>query len=132
MQLETSDIPDLTESYLKSALPSSKPAHSSSLSNNGGGPRFGAPSITTSSAPAPTFGGAFGRPRPSPSPKTTLSSASQIPLPASEPGTPARSDSQNADDGDSKDSIKRAFDAFGPRVGGGGGGFARPRPVGKR
>lgn len=137
-QLETSDISDLTESYLKSSIGPSKPTHSSSLptpgrtttpfgsSGGGGGGLAGA-------QPTP-FGGAFGRPRPMPVKTTSMNSntsASQIPLPASEVGTPTSP--SGGEEGDSKESIRRAFDAFGPRVGGGGaGGFARPRPAGRR
>jgi twinfilin-like protein len=112
-------LSDLTESYLKSSLQPSKPVHTSSLPTP-------ARAAFASSTAAPTFGGAFGRPRPSPSPKPTLS-ASQVPLPPSEPATPVGGDEE-----DSKDSIKKAFDAFGPRVGGGGGSFARPKPAGRR
>ena len=108
-QFETSDIPDLTESFLKSSLPLSKPTHSSSL---------------------PPQSGAFGRPRPTPN-LMPVRSATQIPLPASPGVTPPVSVTPENNEGD--DTIKRAFNAFGPRVNAGaGGGFARPRPAGKR
>ncbi|WVQ78383.1 hypothetical protein IAT38_000469 [Cryptococcus sp. DSM 104549] len=119
-KIETSDPEDLTESHLKSSLPS-KPTHSSSL-----------PTPTTASGPGPMFG----RPRPTPT-VLPVRSASQIPLPPSGPATPAEGASSAPTGGegeeDSKENIRRAFDAFGPRVGGGGGGgFARPRPAGRR
>ncbi|KAK8869701.1 hypothetical protein IAR55_000269 [Kwoniella newhampshirensis] len=121
-KLETSDSADLTESYLKTSLPPAKPSHSSSLptpSRLGG---FG--------GPAPEA--MFGRPRPQPS-SLPLRAATQIPLPASTgPSTPVGGAEGEED---SKDSIKRAFDAFGPRVNStasSGGGFARPRPAGRR
>ncbi|WRT67231.1 uncharacterized protein IL334_004197 [Kwoniella shivajii] len=131
-KLETSDPNDLTESHLKSSLPPTKPTHSTSLpthsaSNTGTSTPFG---NNTSSSAAPfgaPIGGAFGRPRPVNLP---VKSATQIPLPASGAATPS-----NEEDGDGKDGIRKAFDAFGPRVnspGGGGGGFARPRPAGRR
>ncbi|ORX39984.1 hypothetical protein BD324DRAFT_247631 [Kockovaella imperatae] len=119
-KIETSDLSDLTESYLKENLAPSKPTHSSSLPT---------PKKTAMAGATPTpFGGAFGRPRP-PTVKTgSASSASQIPLPSSEVSTPA------GDSEDGGDNIRKAFDAFGPRVGagGGGGGFARPKPAGRR
>ena len=108
-QLETSDLSDLTESYLKSAMPS-RPTHSNSL---------------------PTPVGIFGRPQSTYS-SQPIRSATQTPLTISPgPGTPV---SVGEGQEDEKDNVKRAFDAFGPRVGGGGGGgsFARPRPAGKR
>nr|XP_019002060.1 uncharacterized protein I203_05196 [Kwoniella mangroviensis CBS 8507]OCF65521.1 hypothetical protein I203_05196 [Kwoniella mangroviensis CBS 8507] len=134
-KIETSDPTDLTESYLKQSIPSSssssvsKPIHSSSLPTptTTSSRTFGNP--TSSAAPfgAP-IGGAFGRPRPL---NVPARSASSIPLSASGSSTPL----DNDEEGDSKDNIRRAFDAFGPRVnspGGGGGGFARPRPAGRR
>ncbi|ORY27213.1 hypothetical protein BCR39DRAFT_483792 [Naematelia encephala] len=121
-KLETSDISDLTESYLKSSLGPAKPSHSSSLPTQ--------KTTSSSLSQAPAFGGAFGRPRPSPS-LQPVRSATQVPLPASTgPSTPVSA--TPGEDEDSKEGIRRAFDAFGPRVGGGGGGFARPRPAGKR
>ncbi|WVR05143.1 hypothetical protein IAU60_002155 [Kwoniella sp. DSM 27419] len=129
-KLETSDPSDLTESHLKSSLPANKPVHSSSLPTPSK-PAFGAPASS-----ANAFGGAFGRPRPSPS-LQPVRSASQIPLPESGAATPVSAVAGNGE-GDSKENIRRAFDAFGPRVnspgggGGGGGGFARPRPAGRR
>ncbi|OCF41449.1 hypothetical protein I317_04750 [Kwoniella heveanensis CBS 569] len=146
-KLETSDPSDLTESHLKSSLPPSKPTHSSSLPTPSKPPIFGAPapsssntgSSTSANASANAFGGAFGRPRPMTQP---IRSATQIPLPASGSATPiggepSSSGNGNGDgEGDSKENIRRAFDAFGPRVntpgGGGGAGFARPRPAGRR
>jgi twinfilin-like protein len=116
VQLETSDISDLTESHLKSSLPS-KPIHASSLPTFSGGmtPAFGRPHPTIGTTNMP------GR------------SASTTPLPASGPSTPATPSSATAGEGeDGKESIRKAFDAFGPRVGGGGGGFARPKPAGRR
>ncbi|KAK4687479.1 twinfilin, partial [Tremellales sp. Uapishka_1] len=114
-KLETSDISDLTESHLKSSLPVAKPTHSSSL-------------------PTPS-GMRFGQPRPTIQSSLPARSATSIPLPASGPATPVSGVSGEAED-DSKDSIRRAFDAFGPRVGGNGGassaGFSRPRPAGRR
>lgn len=59
-------------------------------------------------------------------------SASQVPLPPSGASTPA-AEGGNEGEEDGKENIRRAFDAFGPRVNiGGGGGFARPRPAGRR
>ncbi|WVQ98815.1 hypothetical protein IAU59_005946 [Kwoniella sp. CBS 9459] len=145
-KLETSDPSDLTESHLKSSLPPSKPSHSSSLPTPSK-PVFGAPAPSSSNGGAANsnfnanaFGGAFGRPRPITQP---IRSATQIPLPASGPATPVGESSgagagggaAGAEEGDSKENIRRAFDAFGPRVnspGGGSGGFARPRPAGRR
>ncbi|WWC61015.1 uncharacterized protein I303_103593 [Kwoniella dejecticola CBS 10117] len=134
-KLETSDPNDLNDTQLKSALPPTKPTHSSSLPtpSSTSARTFGnATSTSSSTAQAAPFGapigGAFGRPRPL---NVPARSATQIPLPASGPITPV----EGADEGDSKDNIRRAFDAFGPRVnspGGGGGGFARPRPAGRR
>ncbi|WWC89937.1 uncharacterized protein L201_004866 [Kwoniella dendrophila CBS 6074] len=144
-KIETSDPLDLTESHFKSTLPPSKPTHSSSLptpgssagTSTGGISRpFGNGSSTSTSQAAPfgaPIGGAFGRPKPTNLP---IRSASTIPLPASGPTTPssATEATKEGEDGDSKDNIRRAFDAFGPRVNspGGGGGFARPRPAGRR
>ncbi|KAI9638053.1 uncharacterized protein MKK02DRAFT_42435 [Dioszegia hungarica] len=143
-KLETSDVTDLTESQLRSALPStSKPHHSNSLptpssstSTSSSSTGFGSTANKSAfGAPAPAFGGAFGRPRPvQPKKQDSLSSvstASGVPLPSSGPTTPAVG---NEEDGDGKEGIRRAFDAFGPRVGGagGGGGFARPKPAGRR
>ncbi|WVF72078.1 hypothetical protein IAT40_006890 [Kwoniella sp. CBS 6097] len=140
-KLETSDPSDLTESHLKSSLPPSKPTHSSSLPTPSK-TAFGAPAPSLASsnnnnanANANAFGGAFGRPRPITQP---IRSATQIPLPASGPATPVGESvgGGGEGEGDSKENIRRAFDAFGPRVnspgGGGGGGFARPRPAGRR
>lgn len=138
-QLETSDIPELTESHLRSALPANKPKHASSLptpsSSASGGSSFPKANTSAFGAPAPAFGGAFGRPRPIVPKKensvSSINTASQVPLPNSAPSTPADS---AVDEGDGKEGIRRAFDAFGPRVGGGGGGggFARPKPAGRR
>jgi hypothetical protein len=145
-------VQDLTESHLRSALPASKPTHSASLPTPGSASISSAPSFSAGGtgapkpafgAPAPAFGGAFGRPRPVVKKEASLSSISspptatapsQIPLPASEgPSTPISPTPAGEEDGDSKERIKSAFDAFGPRVGGGGGGgFARPRPAGRR
>ncbi|ADV19486.1 Protein tyrosine kinase, putative [Cryptococcus gattii WM276] len=118
-KLETSDPSELTESHLKSSLPSYKPTHSSSLpipaSSTLGGRSFGTPAM-------------FGQPRP-PMP---VRSASQVPLPPSGASTPA-AEGGNEGEEDGKENIRRAFEAFGPRVNnGGGGGFARPRPAGRR
>lgn len=112
-KLETSDISDLTESHLKSSIPASKPNHSSSL-------------------PAPSGLGGFGRPHPTIG-TGPIRSATQTPLPASGPNTPI-TPAQDGEE-DSKDSIRKAFDAFGPRVNAGSGasgGFARPKPAGRR
>lgn len=155
VQQETSDPSELTETQLRSSLPSSSftpstqaglPKHASSLptpssANISSSPSFGAPKPAFG-APAPAFGGAFGRPRPvvkKVESYSSATSASQIPLPASAgPGTPispsaSASTAKEGEEDDSKERIKSAFDAFGPRVGaGGGGGFARPRPAGRR
>ncbi|TYJ56629.1 hypothetical protein B9479_002721 [Cryptococcus floricola] len=140
-KLETSDPSELTESYLKSSLPSNKPTHSSSLPNPatassnttsapfGGPARAGGNSGHAFGAPAPP--GMFGQPRPirPTGPIRSATTASQIPLPSSNPSTPT----VESQDEESQESIRKAFDAFGPRVGaGGGGGFARPRPAGRR
>lgn len=132
-QLETSDLSDLTESHLRSSLPPSRPTHSSSLptptTNTSSTPPFSS-GIPQGGQPTP-FGGAFGRPRPMPA-KVPVRSATQVPLPPSEATTPV-SATPGEDEGDSKENIRKAFDAFGPRVNaGGGGGFARPRPAGRR
>jgi len=128
-KLETSDISDLTESYLQSSLAPSKPTHSSSLPTSTSNTAPFGSNVPAGAQPTP-FGGAFGRPRPTPT-KLPVRSATQIPLPASEATTPTSGPGD--DDGDSKENIRKAFDAFGPRVGGGGaGGFARPRPAGRR
>ncbi|WWC69360.1 uncharacterized protein I206_103299 [Kwoniella pini CBS 10737] len=132
-KLETSDPHDLTDAQLRSALPPTRPTHSSSLptptstSSIGNSARpFGNPSSAQAAPFGAPIGGAFGRPRPLNVPSR---SATQIPLPASGPITPV----EGAEEGDSKDNIRRAFDAFGPRVNSpGGGGFARPKPAGRR
>nr|ODN87965.1 hypothetical protein L203_03169 [Cryptococcus depauperatus CBS 7841] len=116
-RLETSDPSELTASHLESSLPSSKSTRSTSL-----------PTSTSSTFSKPLFGAPtmFGQPRPVP-----VRSATQVPLPPSEPSTPSVEDHKV--EGNSKENIRKAFDAFGPRVGaGGGGGFARPRPAGRR
>ncbi|WWD16035.1 hypothetical protein CI109_100460 [Kwoniella shandongensis] len=127
-KLETSDPADLTESYLKSSLPPSRPTHSSSLptpSTSGISSAYGSSATAT--------GAMFGRPRPQPS-TLPIRSATQVPLPASTgPSTPVGGPGEGEED--SKETIRRAFDAFGPRVnasGASGGGFARPRPAGRR
>ncbi|WVO13962.1 hypothetical protein L204_101587 [Cryptococcus depauperatus] len=116
-KLETSDPSELTASHLESSLSSSKSTRSTSL-----------PTSTSSTFSKPLFGAPtmFGQPRPVP-----VRSATQVPLPPSEPSTPSVEDHKV--EGNSKENIRKAFDAFGPRVGaGGGGGFARPRPAGRR
>ncbi|RSH94016.1 Twinfilin-1 [Saitozyma podzolica] len=131
-KIETSDISDLTESHLKSSLPPSRPTHSSSLPTPTSG-SFNSGPVNRGVFGAPAFSNpaAFGRPRPTPTARPVVS-ASQIPLPASTgPSTPVSA--TPSDEGDSKENIRKAFDAFGPRVNsGGGGGFARPRPAGRR
>jgi len=65
--------------------------------------------------------------------KLPIRSATQVPLPPSEISTPVSATPGEEGEDDSKESIRKAFDAFGPRVGAGGaGGFARPRPAGRR
>ncbi|KAL7424123.1 Twinfilin-1 [Cryptotrichosporon argae] len=130
-KIETSDLSDLTDAQLKAALPL-RPTHAASLptpssaASSASPARFGAPAPSFS--PTPAFGGAFGRPMPA---KLPVRSATQIPLPASGPATPVGGAAD--EDDDSKERIKSAFDAFGPRVGAGAsGGFARPRPAGRR
>ncbi|OXB38958.1 hypothetical protein LQV05_004060 [Cryptococcus neoformans] len=118
-KLETSDPSELTESHLKSSMPFYKPTHSSSLptptSTTLGGRSFGTPTM-------------FGQPRPS----MPVRSATQVPLPPSGASTPATEAGREGEE-DGKDSIRNAFNAFGPRINnGGGGGFARPRPAGRR
>jgi hypothetical protein len=141
-KMECSDKSDLKESHIRDEIPS-KPRHSASLPTPGSGPRmfgapapgskapvFGAPAparaFTPPTGPAPVFGApapaGFGRPRP-----PTHNSS-----PAFSPAAAAQ-DSPADDSGDSKDRIRNAFDAFGPRVNNGASsGFARPRPAGRR
>lgn len=70
----------------------------------------------------------FGQPRPS----LPVRSATQVPLPPSGASTPATEGGKEGEE-DGKDSIRKAFDAFGPRINNAnGGGFARPRPAGRR
>jgi hypothetical protein len=149
-KLETSDKSDLTDSAIRDAVPAKK-----SASLNTGAPRmFGAPApagrfgspapgssygsnppsnprspISNPGSP-PVFGApaAFGAPRPIRT-GSAMSQGSGYTSPA------AASPAAGNDEGDESDSsarIQSAFNAFGPRVGGGGGGFQRPRGPGRR
>lgn len=146
-KMETSDKLDLTESAIRSEVPN-KPRQSSSLPPMGQPRMFGAP------APA----GRFGSPAPAAAPARTLASNPSSPPVFGAPATfgaprPIRTGSQLStgsgsaspaaqspagqyDDDDESDSsarIQSAFNAFGPRVGGGASsGFARPRGPGRR
>lgn len=145
-KLETSDKTDLNEGALREALGSSSsspsafssfpraPKHSNSLPTPGAGAfgqprpagRFGSATSASGSPTTPTSPPVFGAPagpgfgRPMPGRTTSTVSADAV------------SQSTPADDEDSKDRIANAFNAFGPRVGGSSGGFARPKPAGRR
>jgi hypothetical protein len=139
-KMETSDKSDLAEHHIREEIPT-KPRSSASLpipatsrvfgapAPGSKAPVFGAPApargVPLPSGGAPVFGApapaGFGRPRPVHSSST--SSAVESPASASTPVD---------DDADNKDRIRNAFDAFGPRVTNTGGGFARPRPAGRR
>lgn len=148
-KLETSDKTDLTESAIREVVPN-KPKSSSSLPPGGaprmfGAPappgRFGSPASGTPPAASPSrmsssnptsppvFGApaTFGAPRPIRT-GSSLSTGSG----GSAAASPATGNNDD-DESDSSARIQSAFNAFGPRVGGGGGGsFARPRPAGRR
>lgn len=133
-KLEASDRSDVSAKELKDALP----ALGGTSSSNTGGPvkshsasgafpmprtrvhGFGGPKTP---GPAPVFGApapaGFGR---APQRSQTL-----------DPSEASAATERKAgdDEDDSKERIKNAFDAFGPRVGSGGG-FARPRGPGRR
>lgn len=128
-KMETSDKSDLDEKHIRDEVPS-KPKHSSSLpvlptavprmfgqpASGSTTPAFGAPaparSFAKPSGPAPVFGApapaGFGRPRP-------VHASNSSPTTAEE-------------EDDSKDRVKNAFDAFGPRVNSASG-FSRPKPA---
>ncbi|TXT07113.1 hypothetical protein VHUM_03283 [Vanrija humicola] len=154
-KIETSDKNDVNETHLREALPA-KPKHASSLPNPGRPAVFGAPAPSgfgVASAPPPSsnptrsfatpatrpvfgapapVGAAFGRPMPIRTASHTPPASSSSPVGSANPASAPVSAVE--DDGDSKDRIQNAFNAFGPRVNspGGGGGFARPRPAGRR
>lgn len=133
-KLEASDRSDVSAKELRDAMGSSP----SSAAGTGGntpakshsaGPAFPMPRTRVHGfgapkpgSPAPIFGApapaGFGR---APQRSQTLDPSE----------TSAASERQADDEDDSKERIKSAFDAFGPRVGAGGG-FARPRGPGRR
>jgi len=143
-KMETSDKSDLSEKHVRDEIPS-RPKHSTSLPTPASGPRvfgapapgskapaFGAPApapargFALPSGPAPVFGApapaGFGRPRP---PRVQSDQTATI-------SHSAAAAAAEDDEGDSKERIRNAFDAFGPRVSNSSGGFARPKPVGRR
>ncbi|BEI91317.1 uncharacterized protein CcaverHIS019_0401370 [Cutaneotrichosporon cavernicola] len=145
-KLETSDKSDLTDSSIRDAVPAKK-----SASLNTGAPRmfgapapagrFGAPAPANagfnrpSSVPKPSSPAVFGAPATfgQPRPIRTSSQMSQGSGNAS-PAAASPAPNDDEDESDSSARIQNAFNAFGPRVGGGGngGGFARPRGPGRR
>lgn len=145
-KLETSDKSDLAGPHIREAVPS-RPKHASSLPTPAArifgvpapaGASFGAPAPSSAAPPAarsfatpgtaPVFGApapaGFGRPKPV--------QRSQTATPDSAPATPVSASAGGNDTDDSQERIRSAFDAFGPRVNAGGGGFSRPRPAGRR
>ncbi|KAL1405528.1 Twinfilin-1 [Vanrija albida] len=159
-KIETSDRNDVNESHLRDALPA-KPKHASSLPNPGKPAVFGAPAPSgfgVAAAPPPSsnptrsfatpatrpvfgapapVGAAFGRPMPIRTASHTPPASSSSPVSGGGAGAGAHASAPTSaveEDGDSKDRIQNAFNAFGPRINspGGGGGFARPRPAGRR
>ncbi|KLT41749.1 hypothetical protein CC85DRAFT_286152 [Cutaneotrichosporon oleaginosum] len=147
-KLETSDKIDLSESSIREAVPAKKSASlNTAAPRMFGAPapagRFGSPAPGSSgSAPGsnprspvsnpaspPVFGApaTFGQPRPIRT-GSAMSQGSGYTSPAA--ASPAAQD--EGDESDSSARIQSAFNAFGPRVGGGGGGFARPRGPGRR
>lgn len=125
-KLETSDVDDITESYLKAEL-----FPSSSRSGAASGFRMPTKSASTDNSKSPSLrqpiraATAISQSRSADaSPLVSPSSASQLPS----PGEPERSNSGGG-------LPESAFSMFGPRVqvgSPGGGGFARPRPAGRR
>ena len=128
-QLETSDVEEITESYIKAEL-------FPSASRSSGGPAYKLPTKSASTDSASTTGRtplrqpiraatAISQSRSADgSPVASPSSASQLPSPSE----PERANSG----GGLPDS---AFSMFGPRVqvgSPGTGGFTRPRPAGRR
>lgn len=138
-KIETSDKSDVAESAIRDAVPNK--SKSSSLPSMGAPRMFGAPapagrfgSPAPAAAPAarspasnPTSPPIFGAPRPI---RTGSSLSTGSGGASSAAASPATGD--HDDDSDSSARIQSAFNAFGPRVGGGGGGFARPRGPGRR
>lgn len=133
-KLEASDRSDVSAKELKEALPGSGPSGSTTgtstpAKSHSAGPAFPMPRTRVHGfgapkpgSPAPIFGApapaGFGR---APQRSQTLDPSE----------TSAASERKADDEDDSKERIKNAFDAFGPRVGAGGG-FARPRGPGRR
>lgn len=133
-KLEASDRADVSAKELKDALPSGGGASaggagSAPAKSHSAGPAFPMPRTRVHGFGAPKPGSpapVFGAPAPAGFGRAPQRSHTLDPSESS-----AASERKADDDDDSKERIKNAFDAFGPRVGSGGG-FARPRGPGRR
>lgn len=131
-KLEASDRSDVSAKELKDSIASSTAASTGAntpAKSHSAGPAFPMPRTRVHGFGAPKPGSPapiFGAPAPAGFGRAPQRSHTLDPNEDS-----AASERKADDDDDSKERIRNAFDAFGPRVGSGGG-FARPRGPGRR